>query len=180
MTRISHIALLLGTALICLTACGTGPSAQSGKDAQASAEFSPKDATFINRAGTAELEEVAFAQLAVTKANNPAVRSFASSMIADLTPVNQQLAALAQSKGLTQPTDMDERHAALYQQLETLNGPRFDQGYLDGRLQELTMVIQVFQAEADSGSDPQVRSLAQQNVPMLLEHLRTARTIANQ
>jgi putative membrane protein len=178
MTRISHVALLLGSALFCLTACGTG--SPGGKEAQAPAEFSAKDATFINRSGTSGLEEVAFAQLAVTKANNSEVRSFAKSMIADLTPVNQQLAALTQSKGLTPPTDMDERHAAQYQQLESLNGPRFDRGYLDGQLQELTMVILAFQAEADSGSDPQVRSLAEQNVPMLLEHLRTAKTIAGQ
>jgi putative membrane protein len=178
MIKISHVALVVGTALCSLTACGTGSS--GGKEAQAPAEFSAKDASFINRAGTSGLEEVAFAQLAVTKASNPEVRSFASSMIADLTPVNQQLAALTQSKGLAPPTEMDDRHAALYQQLQSLNGARFDRDYLDGQLQELTTVILAFQAEADSGSDAQVRSLAQQNVPMLLEHLRTARTIAGQ
>jgi putative membrane protein len=176
MTRFSHVAVLLGMALLCLTACGT--SSSGGQEAQAPAEFSAKDASFVSRAGTSGLEEVAFAQLAVAKANNPAVRSFAGSMIADLTPVNQQLATLTQSKGLTPPTDMDERHAALYQHVESLSGPGFDRGYLDGQLQELTTVIQAFQAEADTGSDPQVRSLAAQNVPMLLEHLRMAKTIA--
>ena len=42
------------------------------------------------------------------------------------------------------------------------------------------MVIQVFQTEADSGSLPQVRSVAQQHLPVLLEDLQMANKIGNQ
>ena len=99
-------------------------------------------------------------------------------MVADFTVLNQQNAALTQSKGLNPPSEMDERHAMLLQQLQPLNGVAFDRAYLDGQLQELTLIIQGFQREADSGSDTQVRSLAQQNLPMLTQQLRTASGIA--
>jgi len=173
MTGISHVAPILGIALLSLTACDSGPAVHAATDAQA-----PSDAVYINRASTSGLEEATFARLAETKATNPAVRSFAASLIADLKPLNQQLAALIQSRGMTPPTDMDQRHAMAYQQLQSQNGPAFDRAYLDGQLQELTMVIQAFQAEADSGKDPPVRALAQQNVPVLFQHLRAASVIA--
>ena len=177
MTRLSRVVLILGAALFSLAACGTGPSAQSGQG-QAAPALSSAEALFINRAGTSGLEEVTFARLAETKAANPTVRSFATSLIADLAVVNQQLADLTRSKGLTPPSEMDDRHAALYQQLQSLNGPAFDRAFLEGQLQELTMMIEAFQKEADSGTDPQVRGLAQQHLPMLLRHLQAANAIA--
>jgi putative membrane protein len=178
MTKVSRLVLILGTALLSLTACGTSPSVQSGKEGQGAQELSPAGVLFINRSGTSGLEGVTFARLAETRTTNSAVRSFAASMIADLAPVNQQIAVLTQSNKITPPSEMDERHAMLFQQLQNLNGPAFDRAYLEGQLQELTMLIQAFQKEADSGTDPQVRSFAQQNLPMLLQHLQTAGTIA--
>jgi putative membrane protein len=180
MTRNCHHALVLGAALLTLTACAAGSSGEAGKDAQTAPAFSAQDAAFLSRAGTSGLEEVTFARLVQTKAANQSLRGFAMALIADLTPVNQKLAALTESKGLAPPTAMDEHHADLYQRLQSLNGIAFDRGYLDGQLQELTMVIQVFQREADRGSDMQVQSLAQQNLPMLLDHLRAASVISGQ
>ncbi len=174
------LTLILGASLLALTACEGGSSGQSGKEAQATGAFSAVDATFLNRAGTAGLQEVTFAHPAQTKAANPTLHSFAASLIADLTPVNQRLAALTASNGLAPPTDMDEHHAAMYQQLQATNGVTFDRTYLEGQLQQLTLLIQIFQSEADRGSDPQVRGLAQQNLPMLLDHLRAASAIAGQ
>jgi putative membrane protein len=66
----------------------------------------------------------------------------------------------------------------LYQQLQSLSGPAFDRAYASGELQDLTMATETFQSEADGGSDPQVRSFAQQYLPMLLEHVRMMDTIA--
>ena len=177
MLNISRVALMLGAILLCLTGCEAG-SGPSGTGAQGRPALTDADIVFLNRAGTAGLEEVTFARLAETKAGNPTVRSFATSMVADFTVLDQQNAALTQSKGLNPPSEMDERHAMLLQQLQPLNGVAFDRAYLDGQLQELTLIIQGFQREADSGSDTQVRSLAQQNLPMLTQQLRTASGIA--
>jgi putative membrane protein len=182
MTKVSHVALILGAALFSLTACQpaeqAGTTVQSAGQAGATPALSKVDATFINTAGTAGLAEVTFAQLAATKATDPAVRGFAAKIITDLTTVNQQLASLAQSNGMTPPSEMEGRHQVLYHQLQSLNGPGFDRAYVNGQLQDLTMAIQAFQTEADSGSEPQARSFAQQHLPMLLDHLQTADKMA--
>jgi len=181
MTKTSHVALILGAALFCLTACQ--PTEQAGTtapgQAQATTALSKVDVTFINKAGTSGLEEVTFAQLAETKATDPAVRGLAEKIVANFTTVNQQLAALAQSNGMTTPSEMSGPHQILYRQLQSQNGPAFNRAYIDRQLQDLTMAIETFQTEADSGSDPRVRSFAQQSLPMLLETLQTASAMAN-
>jgi putative membrane protein len=182
MTKVSLVALILGAALFPLAACQ--PAEQAGTPAQSAGQApgtpgQPNaNAVFVNRAGMSGLEEVRFAQVAETKATDPAVRRVAEKIIADLTAVNQQLAALAESKGMAPPSDVGGRNEMLYQQLQSLSGPAFDRAYTGGELQDMTMVTETFQSEADSGSDPQVRSFAQQYVPMMLEHVRMMGTVA--
>ena len=175
MTRTSHVALILGATLFSLTACQ--PAEQAGTTAQSAGQaraLSTVDATFINSAGTSGLDEVAFAQLAGTKAADQEVRRFAEKTIADFTTVNQQLAVLAKGKGMTPASDMDGRHQVVFHELQSLNGAAFDRAYMDGQLQDLTVMMRAFQTEADSGSDPQVRSFAQQHLPMMLQHMQMA------
>jgi putative membrane protein len=124
------------------------------------------------------LEEIRFADIAEAKATDPAVRCFAEKLIADLTTVNQRLTALANSKGITPPSEIGGRHQMPYQQLQSLSGPAFDRACIGGELQDLTMTTEAFQSEADGRSDPQVRSLAQQYLPMMLDHVRMASAIA--
>jgi putative membrane protein len=181
MTKVTHVALMLGTALFFLTACQpaeqSGTTAQSAGQAPATPAQSAANAIFINAAGMSGIEEVRFAQVAETKATDPEVRRFAEKIIADFNPVDQRLAALAESKGTMLASDMDGRHQMLYQQFQSLNGPAFDRAYVDGELKDLTTATEIFQTEADSGSDQQVRSFAKQYLPMMLEDVRAISAI---
>lgn len=177
MTRSFHVALILGAVLPALAACHS--TAPGDATAPSAAEPTKADVTFVDSAGALELAEVGFGQLAVAQANNPLVRGFAMKIVADHTPINQQLIALAQGKGMAMPTDMDGRHQVLYRQLQAMQGPAFDRAYLNAQLQDLTMLIQAFQAEADSGTDAQLRSLAQQFLPTVQQHLHIALEISN-
>ena len=62
----------------------------------------------------------------------------------------------------------------LYRQLQSMSGPAFDRAYMNGQMQDVTMLIEAFQSEADSGKDPQVRIFAQQYLPMMQQHLQMA------
>jgi putative membrane protein len=179
MTKPYYLALILGAALFTLTACQDGTTGQSAGQAKAPV-LTNVDIAFINRAGPSGLGEVAFASLAQTKATDPAIRDLATKMIAEFSALNLQLATLAQSNELAPATDMDGRHQVVYHQLESLNKGAFDRAYINGQLQDLTMVIQAFQTEADSGSQPQVRSVAQQHLPTLLQDLQMANKIGKQ
>jgi putative membrane protein len=182
MTERLRIALVLPALLLCLSACQpdapTGSTAHGAGQAQEPAVFSKVDASFINTAGPLVIEETRFAQLAATKAADPAIRRFAAAILADRGTVNQQLASLAAANGLAPTSEMAGSHPQLYEKLQALNGVAFDRAYIGGELQQLTMVIQAFQRESDSGSKPEVRDVARQHLALMQEQLQTASAMA--
>jgi putative membrane protein len=178
MTRRFRAALILGAALLILPACQ--PTAPGDATAESAAQEPSKvDLTFVSAAAPLELAEIGFGQLAAAQANNPSVRSFATKIVADHTAINRKLVALAQGKGMATPSDMDEHHQVSYHELQAMKGPAFDRAYLNAQLQDLTMLIQTFQAEADSGADAQLRGLAQQCLPTVQQHLHMALEISD-
>lgn len=178
MTMNPRKVLVLGATLFALAACATnGPG---GPQAQTKEEARQALVAFLTDAATLGREEVAFSHLAETKAVNPEVRSFATSLIAEQTPINDQIAAMAESRQVAPPTDMDGRHAMLYHRLEELRGRQFDQAYLEVQMQDRTMMIQAFQHQADSGVDPEVRSYAQAHLQGLMESLQRANALENE
>jgi len=178
MTRRFHVALILAAVALSLAACGRADTtAQSAGQQQATAAASKVDATFINTAGRLGLAEARLAQLAATTAADRATRDFATKVAADHATVDPQLAALAQDQGLAPASDLDAAHETLYRQLQTLRGPAFDRAYMTDQLRDLTMLIEAYQSEADSGKIPQVRSFAQQYLPMMQQHLQLALTV---
>ena len=181
MTNFSRFGLI---ALLFLAGCQraeqAATTAQSAVQAQTTPTLSTSDATFLNLAGTSGIEEVTFGQLAQTKASRAAVRNFAAQMVADHTTANQQLVALARSKQLTPPSSMDLMHDQLFQKLQGLRGSAFDRAYMDSQVQDHAMVVEAFQTEAKNGTDPQVRSFAQQNLPTMQQHLQMARSLTGQ
>jgi putative membrane protein len=182
MIKTNRLALMFGMALFSLAACQRAEQAattvQSAAQAQMTPTLSTTDATFINMAGTSGIEEVTFGQLAQTKASRAAVRRFAAQMVADHTTANQQLVALARAKQITPPSSMDTTHDQLYQQLQSMRGRDFDRAYMDSQVQDHEMAVQAFETEATNGTDPQVRSFAQQHLPKMRQHLQMARTLA--
>jgi putative membrane protein len=177
MTKVFHVTLVLATGLLALGACQQGEQPGTAAQSRTTPALTKVDVVFINRVSVAGPQEVAFAQLAATKSADPAVRHFAEDVIGDFTRIDQRLGTIAQGNGMTPASDMDGRHQMLYRQLQSTNGAAFDRGYIDGQLQDLTMLIEAFQAEADSGSEPQVRSLATQSLPPLQQHLQAAAKI---
>jgi putative membrane protein len=168
---------------VALAACGNQKAenaatmAKSAAQAQVNPTLSTTDATFINMAATSGIEEVTFGQLAQTRASSRAIRDFASNMVADHTSANQRLMALASAKQITPATSMDSAHEATYQTLQGLRGHAFDKAYMDGQVQDHQMVVQSFQQEATSGTDPDVKAFAQQMLPTLQQHLTMAQKL---
>jgi putative membrane protein len=168
----NRAARILGIALVLLASCQSHDQdreQRSGKQALAA---------FLTTADALGRAELTFSRLAETKAVNPDVRSFATALLAEQAPLNDQIATMASSRGVILPADMDARHAMLYQELQSRNGRGFDQAYLDSQMQDRTMLIQAFQDQADTGTDPQVRDFATQHLPALMQSLRTAHTLA--
>ena len=177
---------LLGSAsvaaLLVLAGCEATDKAatdvKSAAQAQTTPTLSTTDATFINTASQAGVEEIKFAQLAETQSHSARVKKFAMQMVTDHTAANEKLTALAQQKGITPTTTTDTAHDQMYTQLQGEHGRTFDRDYLAGQIKDHQMVADAMQTEIQSGTDADVKSFAQMTLPTIQQHLEMAQALA--
>jgi putative membrane protein len=133
------------------------------------------DEKFVREAASGGRSEVELGKLAADRGSNPQVKSFGQRMVDDHGKAGSELAALAQSKHITAPAEMDPKARALKDRLMTLQGAAFDRAYMDAMVKDHETDVQAFQTEAQSGADPDIKRWASSTLPTLQEHLRLAR-----
>ena len=181
-------ALLLGTAFAAQaqTAAPTAssPSAPAmapasgsmASGASSTASLSPADKKFVMKAASSGMAEVQAAQLAQQKSQDQTVKDFAAKMITDHTANNTQLSTLAGQKGLTVPTALDDKDQAEIDKLTKLDGKKFDKMYMKGQVKDHQAMLTLLQKEAKSGKDADLKSFAQQTIPVVQSHLDMAKS----
>jgi putative membrane protein len=181
--RIAFAAALIA-ATVGISACQSTEKAanttQSAAQAQMTPSLSTTDATFINAVGKGGIAEVKFGQVAQAQATRTNVRAFAAQMVTDHSAANQELIALAQSKQMTPPDNMDLVHQASYDRLSKTAGTEFDRVYIEGQVQDHTAVVAAFQDEITNSTDADVKAFAQKHLPTIQHHLEMARQLAAQ
>ena len=151
----------------------TAPMAASG-----TASLSKADKKFVATAASGGMAEIQAAQLAQQKSQDQKVKDFAQQMITDHTAADQQLATLAQQKGVTVPTAPDAKDQKELDKLGKLDGAKFDKMYLKGQVRDHESMLKLMQKEASSGKDADLKSFAAQTAPVVQKHLDMAKTDA--
>jgi putative membrane protein len=141
-------------------------------------EKSDPAAMFVKNATESGLAEVQLSQLALTKSQNPQVKAFADEMVRDHTAANEALMRLASSKNIPVPTAVSERDKATLEQLAKLYGRDFDRMYLAKMVSDHEKAVSLFQKEAASGSNPELKAWAKSTLPTLQRHLDMAEHLA--
>jgi putative membrane protein len=136
------------------------------------------DKTFATEAAHGGLAEVQMGQLALQKASSPQVKEFAQRMVTDHTQANQDLMQLGKSEKLTLPTQLDAKHKSEMDRLSAMSGNAFDAAYMQHMVQDHKKTVADFQKQAQSGSDPALKSFAQKYLPIIQQHLQMAETSA--
>jgi predicted outer membrane protein len=157
----------------------TGGNSNTNRGGGASAKQggSNADMKFAMTAAQGGMTEVELGRLAVQKGTSDAVKQFGQRMIDDHTNANQQLMQLASSKGMTLPTALDAKHAALVAKFQRLSGADFDRQYAKLMVQDHRKDVALFQKEADRGMDADLKAFAAQTLPTLQGHLSMAQAL---
>ena len=132
--------------------------------------ISAQDRSFVTTAAAAGLSEVQEGQLAASKGDR-AVQNIGNRMVTDHTKANNALSALASSKGLTVPDHVTDSQAAELTHLQGLSGAAFDSAYLEDQHRAHVEAIELFEMEAKSGSDADIKTFATNTLPTLKMHL---------
>jgi putative membrane protein len=152
------------------------PAAQQGQQSQQD-QITAEDQQFLTKAIQAGMAEVQLSELALEKTQNEQVRGFAERMVEEHTAANEQLMNLAESAGMTPPTEMDQQHQTEHEQLSQLSGEEFDRQYMQGQVRDHQAAVELYSTEASQPSGP-VDQLAEQLLPTLQEHLEMAQQIS--
>ena len=134
-----------------------------------------QDANFAVAAADAGMLEVALGKLAATKGTSPAVRKFASQMVADHSKTNTELKTLATEKNIAVPKEMSHKcQKALADMKEDKKGKDFDKAYADQMVKDHKDAIDEFKKESEKGTDSQLSAWAKSKIPTLEHHLMMA------
>jgi putative membrane protein len=133
--------------------------------------LSDADRAFVERATRDGMAEIAEDRLAKQMAEATDVKSLGQRLETAQAATDDQLALIAQKEGIKAPSELtppDEQQLSTLQQLQ---GTDFDRRYIDDRLSANRRKLALFEAEAQTGNDPQLKQYAAQTVPTLQQNL---------
>jgi len=137
---------------------------QSAQSAQSIAvKLSDKDRKFIQDAANGGVAEVADGKLAEEDGQSAEVKKIGARMVADHSKANNELVELAKKKGLSIDTSKGKSR--------NFNKANFDRQYLASMERDHETDIKVFEKEASSGDDADIKKWAAKTLPTLKQHL---------
>ncbi|MCL5744975.1 MAG: DUF4142 domain-containing protein [Acidobacteria bacterium] len=135
---------------------------------------------WLDNAVRGNLAEVQMAQLAESKAENPAVKQYAQRIVQDHDQLQSQLQNVARQFNVNLPDTPDRKQQQEMNRLKALSGAQFDKVYMQHMIRDHRKDVNDFQREANRGATPEIKNLASQSLPTLQEHLRLAQQTYSQ
>ena len=183
MQKRNNLKMLLTASAVAAMFCTVGVQAQSTSAAQSSAtnqtaageKLSSGDEKALKDMAQANINEVAAAKIALSKAQSSDVKAFAQKMVDDHGNALTKVQAVAEKKGVTLPTEPDAQHKAMADKLEKASGDDFDKMYMENAgTRDHKMVLSKLQSDAKNIKDPDVKALADEHTPVVEQHLKSA------
>jgi putative membrane protein len=149
-------------------------SGTAGTSSMASA-VDPGDQEFMNKAAQGGMAEVMLGQTASSKGTSPDVKNFGNRMVSDHGKAGDELKQLAQTKGVTLPTDVDDESKKMADKLSKLSGKDFDKEYINGMVEDHEKDVKEFEKASKDAKDPDLKAWATKTLPTLQDHLKMAK-----
>jgi len=135
------------------------------------------DAKFVLAAANGGMAEVILGKLAKEKAVNAKVKDFGAMMVKDHSKANNELKALAKSKGITLPDAIDKEEQKVKDELSAKSGADFDKAYVKNMIDDHKADIKEFEKAIKNLKDMDLKAFAVKALPMLKMHLETIQKI---
>lgn len=157
------------------TSAGASGAASTASDTK----LGSVDRKAIMDMAMSNMAEVDISKLAQSKSQNPEVKAFAQKMVEDHSKALAEVQALAKSKGVTLPTQLDAKHKAMLTNLEKLSGDAFDKAYIkQGGLGAHKETLAKLETATKGAKDADVKGQVDKMIPVVQEHLKVAEQMA--
>jgi putative membrane protein len=145
--------------------------------AASAAPVASADAAFVKQASAGGLAEVELGNIGATMGTEASVKSFGQDMVRDHTAANDKLKSIATAKGIavaSAPMDADKKTAT---RMKSLKGDAFNKAFASKMVADHEKTIRLFETEAKSGKDTDLKAFAQETLPTLKNHLEMAQKL---
>jgi putative membrane protein len=163
------------------TAATTSSQGAGNSDSAATAgqrRVDRADRDFMEKAAHSGFAEVESSRLAMEKATSPEIRAFAEQMVKDHTQTNQELAALAQARGVKLPDGPSMVQKGKMKLLSTADGADFDRRYAESMgIEAHRDTIELFEKASRNAKDAEIKAFAAGKLPALRHHLEMAQQL---
>ena len=157
----------------------SGASGAAGATASGTAKLTAADKKGIMDMAIANMAEIETGKLALSKSQSAEVKTFAQQMIDDHGKAQAEVQALAQSKGVTLPTELDAKHKAMSAKLEKLSGDAFDKAYMkQAGLADHKATHAKLKSITKNAKDADVKATAEKTMPTVEQHLKAAQQMS--
>jgi putative membrane protein len=150
-----------------------GPLSPNSTDPMAKVD----DKKFAKDAALGGMAEVELGKLATQKASRDDIKQFGQKIVDDHTKANDQLKELASKENIPIPDALDSKHQARIDKLSKLSGEDFDKAFVKDQLKDHQAEVRDFSAEAQSGTDANVKTFASNVLPTLQQHLEQVKDL---
>ena len=92
----------------------------------------------------------------------------------------KEVKELSERKGISCPSELDEKHQAIVERLGELDGREFDKAYMTEMVETQERDIKAFENQGATGQDGEIKKWVSRTLPKLREHLEAARETRRQ
>lgn len=136
-----------------------------------------RDRRYALHAHEGDIYEIEASRLAIQRSRDRQIRFFAQAMINHHTRSMNELARLARSATRTSAADLSEPKSQMLDTLRSSSAAEFDANYVQGQIAAHEEALALYRAYLATGSDSRLRAFAGQGVPLVEQHLVTARSL---
>jgi putative membrane protein len=133
---------------------------------------------FLKAAAEGNAAEIALADVAERKAQNPEVKQLATLIRKDHQQAAEQLQPVAQAHGVVTSQTLDAKHQKIVDRFQQMSAVKFDQEYTKDMLKDHVKDISKYEKAAQQIKETDVQQYAQNTLPTLRQHLQHAQQAA--
>jgi len=138
------------------------------------------DKKFLKDAAMGSMTETQLGKLAAEKASSDNVKQFGQKLASDHAKAAEELKQVAAKENIQIPESLDSKHQSKVDKLSKLSGPQFDKAFVKDQMKDHEKDVDRYKAEAQYGTNPDVKTMAAKQLPTLQQHLDEAKNLNKQ
>ncbi len=168
---ISYARLTAAAALLATSALATAQSPPPPIPAEAKMQAVP----YLENAGMSDVFEITSSEIALTKSQNPMIRTYATELIGHHTmTTNTALAAAKKGGVMPPPPVLNAQFRALVSELNNAPAADFDRIYIAQQIPSHQGALDLQTGYAANGDNASLKAAARASVPIVRQHLDEA------